>query len=63
MDENVDLMELQRITPNCRATRTADGAWNEAVRRLREIYDAQVNHDPSITLGLSINRITYVNEE
>jgi hypothetical protein len=51
------LMETQRITPECRTNRTVDGAWDEAVRRLREIYDAQVQHDPTITLGLSISRV------
>lgn len=51
------LMETQRITPECRANRTIDGAWDEAVRRLREIYDAQVAHDPTLTIGLSIGRI------
>jgi len=28
------------ITPVCRANRTVDGAWEEAVRRLREEYEA-----------------------
>lgn len=51
------LMETQQITPECRANRTAGGAWDEAVRRLREIYDAQVEHDPTITLGLTIGRV------
>lgn len=51
------LMETQQITPTCRANRTIDGAWDEAVRRLREIYDAQVAHDPDVILGLSIGRV------
>jgi hypothetical protein len=51
-------METQWISPACRTNRTVDGAWDEAVRRLREIYDAQVKHDPTITLGLSIGRQT-----
>jgi hypothetical protein len=51
------LFETQKITPECRANRTVDGAWDEAVRRLREIYDAQVKHDPTITFGLSIGRV------
>ncbi len=52
------LMETQWISPECRANRTVDGAWDEAVRRLREIYDAQVRHDPTITLGITIGRAT-----
>ena|SRR5690349_5667788 len=52
------LMESQAITPTCRDSRTDGGAWDEAVRRLREIYDAQIAHDPDLTLSLSISRVT-----
>jgi hypothetical protein len=54
----VTTLETLRITPACRRNRTVDGAWNEAVRRLREIYDAQVSHDPTLVLALSIRRTT-----
>jgi hypothetical protein len=50
------LMEVQHISPECRAGRTVDGAWDEAVRRLREIYDAQVQHDPTLTIAVAISR-------
>lgn len=50
------VMEAQNISPECRAGRGEDGAWDEAVSRLREIYDAQVAHDPSVTLSLAIFR-------
>ncbi len=52
----VSILEAQNITPDCRTARGADGAWDEAVRRLREIYDAQVEHDPTVTLALAIHR-------
>ena len=54
----VCLMETQHITPTCRANRTDEGAWTEAVRRLREIYDAQVAHNPDVTIALDIRRET-----
>lgn len=50
------ILEAQAVTPDCRAGRGDEGAWDEAVRRLREIYDAQVKHDPTITLSLAIYR-------
>lgn len=50
------LMETQRISPECRGNRSPEGAWDEAVCRLREIYDAQIAHDPTLTIGLSIGR-------
>ena len=49
-------LETQNITPTCRMNRGDDGAWEEAVRRLREIYEAQVRHDPTLTLSLTISR-------
>jgi hypothetical protein len=50
------ILEAQNISPDCRAGRGLDGAWDEAVARLREIYDAQTAHDPSLTLALAIYR-------
>jgi hypothetical protein len=50
------ILEAQNITPTCRASRGRDGAWNEAVARLREIYDAQTVHSPEVTLSLAIYR-------
>ena len=52
----MNLFEVQHITLACRTNRTKDGAWDEAVRRLREIYDAQVDHDPGVTVVLTIAR-------
>jgi hypothetical protein len=56
MLEEPSILEAQNITSGCRAGRGEGGAWDEAVRRLREIYDAQVQHDPSVTLSLAIFR-------
>lgn len=50
------ILEAQNITPACRSGRGADGAWTEAVSRLREIYDAQTAHDPGATIALAIYR-------
>lgn len=50
------ILEAQNITPDCRSGRGLDGAWDEAVSRLREIYDIQVEHDPGVTLALAIHR-------
>ena len=48
------------ITPTCRANRGHDGAWLEAVRRLREAYDVQVQRHGDkalvVYLNLSIER-------
>jgi hypothetical protein len=44
------------ITPECRAGRGVDGAWDEAVARLRSEYDAVLagwsDHDDEVTLNL-----------
>lgn len=48
------LMETQNITPECRKNRGVDPAWDEAVRRLKEIYDIQIDFDPTQTITLSI---------
>ena len=53
---NPSILEAQNITPACRAGRGDDGAWDEAVARLREIYDAQTSHNPGVTLSLAIYR-------
>ena len=49
-------LETQNITTTCRYNRGDSGAWDEAVRRLREVYDAQVARYPDCTLSLSIAR-------
>ena len=55
-DERVAL-ETQEITPTCRVNRGDDGAWDEAVQRLREVYDAQVaRFGPTASLHLTISR-------
>ncbi len=47
-----------RITPTCQR-RGHDVAWEDAVGRLREIYDAQLARtDEPITLSVSIHRRT-----
>ena len=51
----VDL-ERAEITPDCRANRTDDGAWEEAVARLRQVYDAQRVRRPEATITLTIGR-------
>jgi len=53
-------MESAHITPTCRTNRGDAEAWDEAVRRLREIYDAQIEHDPSVVISLAIHRSTEV---
>lgn len=50
------ILEAQNITPACRSSRGVEAAWDEAVARLRQIYDAQAEHDPSATLSLAIFR-------
>lgn len=40
------------ITPTCRKNRTTDGAWDEAVDRMREVYDAQLARFPDCTITL-----------
>jgi hypothetical protein len=42
------------ITPECRAARTTDGAWDEAVARLRGVYDARLARFPDCTITLWI---------
>ena len=50
------------ITENCRDLRTADGAFDEAVRRARESYDRIVegwtgnDRQPRIHLIISVER-------
>lgn len=50
------------ITPDCRANRGDDGAWDEAVRRLRAEYDlvvegwSQAPQQPTINLRLMLER-------
>ncbi len=45
------------ITPACREARTTDGAWDEAVARLREVYDARLSRfaDCTITLWIAVD--------
>lgn len=42
MIERERALESWTITTACRANRGNDGAWQEAVERLRAVYDAQV---------------------
>jgi hypothetical protein len=50
-------LESWEITPTCRANRGHDGAWQEAVDQLRQVYDAQVaRFGPTATLTLSLAR-------
>ncbi len=50
------------ITPTCRANRGDDGAWDEAVRVLREHYDQIVEgwrrhpEQPTLNLVLTMER-------
>jgi hypothetical protein len=50
------------ITPTCRANRGEDGAWDEAVARLRREYDAivaawaQRPAQPTLNLILTMDR-------
>lgn len=44
------------ITTVCRENRTTDGAWDEAVARMREVYDAQLARFPDCTITLWIAR-------
>jgi hypothetical protein len=52
------------ITPECRENRGVDGAWDEAVRRLRVEYDAILggwageDDQPTLTLMLLYERST-----
>lgn len=54
------VLSTQAITPLCRENRTVDGAWEEAVRRLREVYDVQLRRFEEegrpVTLTLGIAR-------
>lgn len=52
--DGIRLLEAQAITRDCRDGRGVDGAWDEAVRRLREIYDAQTDYYPGSTLSIAI---------
>ncbi len=36
------------ITPLCRLNRTAEGAFEEALRRLKESYDFMLNAEPNV---------------
>lgn len=53
------------ITPECRANRGVDGAWEEAVRRLRDEYQVIVRNwqalstperQPTLNLVLTMER-------
>lgn len=50
------------ITPDCRENRGADGAWEEAARRLRAEYDAILDgwdgevEQPTLALSLLFHR-------
>jgi predicted metal-dependent hydrolase len=52
----VSPMEAWSITPTCIANRGHEGAWDEAVARLREIFDVQRKHNPDQTLIVMIGR-------
>ncbi len=43
------------ITPACREARTKEGAWDEAVARLREVYDARTTRFADCTITLWIH--------
>jgi hypothetical protein len=50
-------LESWDITPTCRGNRGIDGAWDEAVGQLRQVYDAQLQRfGGAATLTLSISR-------
>jgi hypothetical protein len=50
-------LESWAITPTCRFNRGDDGAWQEAIDQLWQVYDAQVRRfGPTATLTLSISR-------
>jgi hypothetical protein len=52
-------LESWAITPICRRNRGVDGAWQEAVDQLREVYDAQVKYfGADAVLTLSLTRVT-----
>ena len=54
--ERVPLL-TETITVTCRANRGNDGAWDEAVRLLREVYDAQIERfGPTVALHVTISR-------
>ena len=56
-DDRMSPLESWDITPICRANRGVDGAWQEAVDQLRQVYDAQVTRfGPTATLTLSLSR-------
>lgn len=50
------------ITPTCRDNRGDDGAFDEAVRRIREQYHASLagwrrqGHEPNLHLRLTVER-------
>lgn len=53
-------LESWRITPDCRQ-RGVDVAWDDAIGRLRRVYDAQLarfGSDSDITLTVSIARVS-----
>ena len=49
-------LESAEITPTCVENRGEDGAWEEAVARLREVYLAQRARKPDRALTLTISR-------
>lgn len=62
MSDSGSPVSEQIITPTCRTGRGNDGAWDEAVRRLREQYDAIVQgwagttEQPTLRLVLTMER-------
>lgn len=53
-------LEFAAITADCRTNRGDDGAWDEAVARLREVYDAQLARHRAATFTIAIRREPYV---
>jgi hypothetical protein len=62
MDPHVAPISTANITPECRVNRGDDGAWEEAVARLKEHYDLVVNgwrgndRQPTMNLVLEMER-------
>jgi hypothetical protein len=49
-------LETQHITAECRANRGWWGAWDDALRQLLQVYEAQANAHPGDTLSVAIYR-------
>lgn len=47
-------LETEHISPACRASKGHDGAWEEAVHLLGNVYDAQVTRRPGATVSVAI---------